>query len=189
MPRSYVPFSKLYEKIYSYYYQNQTLENCPTEKTVRNWLNNRLLKQTVKVYQKNKRFDYESAVKMLKQDHDIDVSDIDSLHMQPKTLYNARTMNSREYKDARRRYQEDKQFQDEIDADIDRVRTRVVQNAVLQALGYEFNNAKLLYDALHVQSIPVNPTDYQRGLLKRFKQGSSEYLTPIKTKPDTQASD
>lgn len=68
----FVKFNEIYSYVKSYCEAEEL--DVPAERTVRSWLDNRNLKQTVWVDKKGFEYDWNTSSEMLKLDHNIDIN-------------------------------------------------------------------------------------------------------------------
>lgn len=69
---NFVKFNEIYDYVKSYCEAEEL--DVPAERTVRSWLDNRNLKQTVWVNKKGFDYDWSTSSEMLKLDHNIDIN-------------------------------------------------------------------------------------------------------------------
>ncbi|CAI2677167.1 hypothetical protein AKUH3B110M_UNKNOWN200100 (plasmid) [Apilactobacillus kunkeei] len=144
----FVSFNYIYDYVKSYTEAEGMA--VPSERTVRDWLNNGLKKQTVEVVRKHLKYDWVTASQMLSVDHQIDINYIrDVIEYATDT----KEFDETNVEPNLTKYANDDEYKKDIDRRIFETKLNVFMNVYLINNGYSgFDNQKIFDDLIKADS-------------------------------------
>lgn len=146
---NFVSFNKIYDYVKMFCEKKDV--SLPVERTVRSWLDNRNKKQKIKVIKSGFKYDFGSSVKMLKLDHNMDITStmpiVETIKFSNDTLM---------YKvdNAKQKYQKEDEYKKKIDDKIFKIKSEIFMNVFLKQCGLEFNENNIFNEAILRDSDP-----------------------------------
>lgn len=143
----FVKFNEIYSYVKSYCDAEGL--NVPAERTVRSWLDNRNLKQTVWVDKKGFEYDWNTSSEMLKLDHNIDIN-----YIKRVIDFAGDTALIENWDNAHRKYEHDKAYRKSINIKMIEMKKEIFMEYFLEKDGLSFDDDAIVEEVLAREANP-----------------------------------
>lgn len=144
---NFVKFNEIYDYVKSYCEAEEL--DVPAERTVRSWLDNRNLKQTVWVNKKGFDYDWNTSSEMLKLDHNIDIN-----YIKRVSDFAGDTALIENWDNAHKKYEHDKEYRNSINIKMIEMKKEIFMEYFLEKDGLSFDDDAIVEEVLAREANP-----------------------------------